>query len=96
MNTYTPQPINTDGIIIPPTLLELVEELAVNSHDVWAKQRLQDGWSYGKERNDVKKLHPCLVPYVQLPESEKEYDRIIVAAAVKSIIKLGYEITRKD
>ena len=37
-----------------------------------------------------------LVPYDELPESEKEYDRNTAIETLKLIIKLGYKITRKD
>ena len=71
-----------------------VEKLAENTHEVWAAQRLSTGWTYGATRSDANKTHPCLVPYNQLPESEKEYDRLTVAQTLKAIVKLGYHITK--
>jgi len=69
--------------------------LAENAHDVWAKQRLADGWRYGPTRSDNKKEHPCLIPYGELPESEKEYDRTMAAATLKAVIALGYRIVHR-
>jgi len=94
MNTYTPQPLDTSSVTLPDSLNALLEKLAENTHEVWAAQRLSTGWTYGATRNDANKTHPCLVPYGQLPESEKEYDRLTVAQTLKAIVKLGYHITK--
>jgi hypothetical protein len=53
----------------------LTELLAKNAHENWARQRMEEGWRWGPRRDDEHKLHPSLVPYEQLSESEKEYDR---------------------
>jgi hypothetical protein len=91
---YIPQPLNTSQVELPAELLELTELLAKNTHEVWAQQRLAEGWQYGAERNDVLKLHPCLVPYEELPESEKEYDRNTAMETLRAIILLGFEIIK--
>jgi hypothetical protein len=75
-------------------LLELTELLAKNVHEVWARQRLADGWKYGPRRDDVNKEHPCLVPYEQLPESQKTYDRNTALETLKVILTLGYRIEK--
>ena len=72
--------------------MALTEKLAENTHDVWAKGRIEQGWKYGKTRDDNNKLHPCLIPYSELPESEKEYDRNTALETIKLIQKLGYFI----
>jgi hypothetical protein len=92
MKSYQPQPLDTTSITLPGSLHGLLERLAENVHDVWAAQRVSDGWTYGPSRNDAGKKHPCLVPYADLPESEKEYDRKTVAETLKAILKLGYRI----
>jgi len=94
MKPYTPQPIDTSKVKLSPDLLELTELLARNTHEVWATQRLAQGWKYGATRNDVEKLHPCLVAYEDLPESEKEYDRSTAMETLKVIVKLGYKIEK--
>ena len=94
MATYTPNPIDTSHIDLSPDLSELVECLAKNNHDHWAQKRLDEGWRHGHRRSDHEKEHPDLVPYDELPESEKEYDRKTVLEALKAIIALGYEIKR--
>jgi hypothetical protein len=91
---YNPKPINTLDIKLDSELTELTEKLAENAHDIWAMGRISDGWTYGTERNDKEKKHPCLIPYLDLPESEKEYDRKTAMETIKAIITLGYKISR--
>jgi ryanodine receptor 2 len=92
--TYDPQPIDTADVLLPPKVVELIEILAENTHNNWARNRLSEGWSYGPERSDTKRLHPCLVPYEALPDAEKSYDRTTVMETLKAIIALGYRIER--
>ena len=92
--SYTPTPIDTSDVTLDSGILELGELIAKNTHDVWAVGRINEGWSYGEARNDEKKLHPCLIPYEELPESEKEYDRSTATEALKLIVKLGYKIEK--
>lgn len=94
MTTYTPNPISTDDVELDGVLLELTEKLAENVHDMWALGRINDGWRYGEKRDDAAKTHPCLVPYSQLPDSEKEYDRNTAMSTLKLIVKLGYKIEK--
>lgn len=89
---YKPTPIETSSIVLPADLTDLTERLAENAHDLWAEQRLSQGWSYGAQRDDDQKQHPCLVPYDQLPDSEKEYDRLTALGTLKAIVQLGYRI----
>ena len=80
---YEPAPIDTSGVTLTEELLELTELLARNVHDLWARQRMAEGWRYGPERNDARKEHPDLVPYDQLPEGEKDYDRQTAMESIK-------------
>lgn len=92
---YQPQPIDTSLVKLDGGVLQLTELLAENAHDIWAVQRLKDGWKYGPRRDDAAKEHPCLVAYKDLPESEKEYDRQAAVQTLKAIVALGYRICRK-
>jgi hypothetical protein len=76
------------------TPLALTERLAEHSHDTWAQQRISEGWTYGPRRDDAAKQHPDLIPYAELPESEKEYDRQAALGTIRAIIALGYRIVR--
>lgn len=90
--TYEPRPIDTSSVELPPDLLALTERLARHAHDVWARQRLADGWRWGPQRDDDRRLHPCLVPYDELPESERRYDRNAALETLRAILALGYRI----
>jgi RyR domain len=90
--TYQPSPIVTADVTLPPPLVELTERLAEHAHDVWARERLAQGWTYGPRRDDAAKEHPCLVPYDQLAESEKQYDRNAALETLKAIRALGFTI----
>lgn len=92
---FNPSPIRTDDIKLSEDLMLLSESIAENVHNVWAAYRILDGWTWGKERNDSLKTHPCLIPYNDLPESEKEYDRKTAIETLKLIQKLGFTITKK-
>jgi ryanodine receptor 2 len=92
--TYKPQPIDTAGIELGPELVELVEKLSESTHDNWAIGRLNEGWSFGPQLDGEHKKHPCLIPYSELPESEKDVDRVTTTETLKAIIALGYSIKR--
>ena len=92
--TYIPQPIDTSDVELPKEMEQLVEEMSKNVHDVWAEARISQGWKYGKKRDDEKKTHPCLVPYDELPEEEKEYDRKTSIGTLKLILKLGFKLSK--
>ena len=92
---YVPQPMDTSDVQLPQELNELVEEMAKNVHEVWAQSRMDQGWTYGPERNDAMKHHPCLVPYEDLPEVEKAYDRDTALGTLKLICKLGFKIIKE-
>ena len=93
-NSYLPKPLDTSDILLSEELIELVEQMAKNVHEVWAENRISEGWSYGPERSDTLKQHPCLIPYDELPEYEKAYDRDTALGTLKLICKLGFKITR--
>ena len=92
MRIYTPKPIDTSDVSLPDSLVPLTEKLAENIHEVWAAEREKQGWSFGPARDDAAKLHPCFIPYSQLPESEKEFDRKTAVETILLILKLGYGI----
>ncbi|MEE0910317.1 MAG: RyR domain-containing protein [Bacteroidales bacterium] len=92
---YVPQPVDTDDVVLGKDLEELVEQMAKNVHEVWAQTRMEQGWTYGEQRDDAKKQHPCLVAYEELPDEEKEYDRNTAVGTLKLIRKLGFSIGRE-
>ena len=91
---YNPAPLDINSIVIPENLEPLVETIAEFVHDQWAAQRIADGWTYGPTRDDAKKTHPCLIPYADLPESEKQYDRITAMTVIYTILSKGWQIVK--
>ena len=96
MKKYTPNPIDVSEMVIPKNLSDLIEKLSENVHDIWAAERMKNGWTYGSVRDDSKKESPCLVEYAELSEEEKNYDRKMVTGTLKTILKLGYTISSND
>lgn len=94
MKEYDPRPINLTDVVLSEELNELREAIAENAHDVWAAERKAQGWKYGAQRNDTNKETPCMVPYSQLPESEKTFDREMAMNTLKLLKKLGYDIIK--
>jgi hypothetical protein len=89
---YRPAPIDASKVVLPAELVTLTERLAENAHDLWAVQRMKDGWSWGPKRDDAARKHPCLVPYAELPDTEKEYDRQAALGTLRAILALGYRV----
>jgi hypothetical protein len=93
-NNYTPSPVDTTNIQLPEELMVLAEAISKNVHEVWAQNRIREGWTYGPVRDDQKRQTPCLVPYDQLPEEEKAYDRNTAFGTLKFIVAQGFKIEK--
>ena len=96
MKTYTPKPIDLSDVELTEDLNELREAIAENAHEIWAENRQAEGWTYGPQRDDQLKQTPDMVPYSQLPESEKEYDREMAMKTIKLLKKLGYDLIKRE
>lgn len=97
MNPYqgwVPAPIDTSRIKLSSEFLDIIEILARNAHDNWARRRMAEGWRYGPNRDDNKFTHPDIVPYEALPVAEQEYDRELATMTIKVLISLGYRVVR--
>lgn len=95
-SSYVPQPMDTSDVQLPEGMDMLVELMAKNVHEVWAQNRIKQGWRWGVERSDSLKTHPCLVAYEELPEEEREYDRCTALETLKLITKLGFKISSEE
>lgn len=93
---YDPQPIDVTGFPLESEIRDLIEAIAENNHDVWARQRMDEGWTYGPKRDDDHKKNPDLVPYSDLPESEKKYDRKAARGILELVQRLGYKIVKDN
>lgn len=94
VKTYNPKLIDLEHVQLPEGFDELREAIAENAHDMWAMERQSEGWTYGIKRDDSKLETPDMVPYAQLPESEKQYDRLMAEDTLKLLIALGYKIEK--
>ncbi len=92
--TYRPELVDLQNVDLPHGIEELREAIAENAHDRWALERQSESWTYGHKRDDSKLETPDMVPYAQLPESEKQYDRIMAENTLKLLISMGYKIEK--
>lgn len=95
MKDYKPRPIDTADVRLPDELLELAELLAKNTHELWAEARFREGWTYGPVRDNAMKKNPCLIPYEDLPDSEKEYDRRTSQEVLSVLYAMGYRLVKE-
>ena len=94
--TYIPKSIDLSDVDLSEDLNELREAIAENAHEIWAENRQAEGWTYGPQRDDQLKQTPDMVPYSQLPEGEKEYDREMAMKTIKLLKKLGYDLIKRE
>lgn len=80
---------------LSPDIQSIFEDIAAAVHQQWSKGRIAEGWTYGAERNDSLKKTPCLVPYKDLPEIEKDYDRNTARCVIGTLQELGFIIERR-
>ena len=86
--------LGTENEGLSDDLFQLGEQIARHVHDEWMRKRLAEGWTLGPERSDERKQHPCLIPYDELPEIEKEYDRGTALTTIKTLMALGWRIEK--
>lgn len=93
---YDPQPVDTSHTFLSKDLEYLINDLAKQLHEVWAHKKIQQGWLFGPVRDNEKKRHPLLIPYEQLPDKDKEYNREMSREQIKVIVALGWNIKKVD
>lgn len=91
---WQPQPIDTSGIEIPEPVRAVRETLSRQAHDIWDAKRLADGWTHGEARDDDRRTHPNLVPYEDLDDRDRSYDRELIDGTIRLLLKLGFRIER--
>ena len=92
---YHPNPVDASDVSFSPEFDEILEIIAKNVHDTWAQQRIKEGWRWGLNKDDREKTTPLLVPYEELQEEEREYDRITARQTIKQLLMHGYRIVRE-
>ncbi len=91
---YQPKPEDTSEVILSEEILNMTEMIARNTHENWAKNKMDDGWTYGEELDEEKRTHPCLTEYDNLSEEDKDYDRVTAMETIKLLLKMGYKIIK--
>ncbi|XP_074985826.1 ryanodine receptor 3 isoform X13 [Caretta caretta] len=95
-NGYKPAPLDLSEVKLLPSQEVLVDKLAENAHNVWAKDRIKQGWTYGIQQDLKNKRNPRLVPYALLDERTKKSNRDSLREAVRTFAGYGYNIEPPD
>ncbi|XP_023317849.1 ryanodine receptor isoform X1 [Trichogramma pretiosum] len=90
---FVPCPVDTALVNLPPHVDQIRDKLAENLHEMWAMNKIYDGWIYAPVRDDLLKHHPCLTSFDQLSPEERKYDSQLATNILKTILALGYYIT---
>ncbi|XP_044016394.1 ryanodine receptor isoform X3 [Aphidius gifuensis] len=90
---FVPSPVDTSLINLPSYVEQIRDKLAENIHEMWAMNKIEVGWIFGEQRDDMRKIHPCIVQFEKLPVAEKRYDTQLAVQTLKTILALGYYIT---
>uniref|UniRef100_A0A8C9RP23 Ryanodine receptor 2 n=1 Tax=Scleropages formosus TaxID=113540 RepID=A0A8C9RP23_SCLFO len=93
---FTPTPVDTSQIVLPPHLEQIREKLAENIHELWVMNKIELGWTYGTVRDDNKRQHPCLVEFSKLPEQERSYNLQMSLETLKTLLALGCHVGVAD
>lgn len=94
--SYFPRPIPTEHVHLSTALQGLIDRLGENAHEIWAARRIAEGWKYGPKKDGDKKETPLLVPYSELPDSEKQYDLDMVTETIKALLALGFQVVKPE
>ena len=89
-NGYKPAPLDLSAIELNVKMEELVDQLAENTHNVWAKERISQGWTYGLNEDVEKRRSPHLVHYANVDEAIKVANRNTASETVRTLLVYGY------
>ncbi|XP_054910408.1 ryanodine receptor 3 isoform X2 [Poeciliopsis prolifica] len=95
-NGYKPAPLELSDVKLTPGQEVLVDKLAENAHNVWAKDRIKQGWTYGIQQDVKSRRNPRLVPYALLDERTKKSNRDSLREAIRTMVGYGYDIDPPD
>ncbi|XP_072301849.1 ryanodine receptor 3 isoform X1 [Eucyclogobius newberryi] len=94
--SFIPMPVDTTQVVLPPLLDNVRDKLAENIHELWAMNKIELGWMYGKVRDDNKRQHPCLVDFLKLPETERNYNLQMSSETLKTLLALGCHVAQTN
>ncbi|XP_040017275.2 ryanodine receptor 3 isoform X5 [Gasterosteus aculeatus] len=95
-NGYKPAPLDLSDVKLNAGQEVLVDKLAENAHNVWAKDRIKQGWTYGIQQDLKSRRNPRLVPYAFLDERTKKSNRDSLREAIRTMVGYGYDIDPAD
>ncbi|RXN14577.1 ryanodine receptor 3-like protein [Labeo rohita] len=95
-NGYKPSPLDLSEVKLSAGQELLVDKLSENAHNVWAKDRIKQGWTYGIQQDVKSKRNPRLVPYALLDERTKKSNRDSLREAIRTLIGYGYNVEPPD
>ncbi|XP_029705799.1 ryanodine receptor 3 isoform X16 [Takifugu rubripes] len=93
-SSFIPTPVDTSQVVLPTHLDNVRDKLAENIHELWGMNKIELGWTYGKIRDDNKRQHPCLVDFVKLPETERNYNLQMSSETLKTLLALGCHVAQ--
>jgi hypothetical protein len=75
---------------------EEIEILAKREHERWMQGKIREGYIYGPERSEAKRIHNLLVPWddPRLSEDDKEKDREIIRMIPANLARVDLKIIR--
>ncbi|KAJ8013934.1 hypothetical protein DPEC_G00035000 [Dallia pectoralis] len=89
---YRPAPVDLSHITLTPAQETVLEMLAENEHNVWARDRIRQSWSYSSHQDVKSKQSPHLVPYCMLDESSRQSVRERMQEVVCTLLVYGYSL----
>ncbi|XP_023320280.1 ryanodine receptor isoform X3 [Eurytemora carolleeae] len=89
-NGYKPAPLDLSAIELTTKMEELVDLLAENTHNLWAKERISQSWTYGLNEDSERKRSPHLLPYIYVDEAIKIANRNTASETVRTLLVYGY------
>uniref|UniRef100_A0A8B9LR02 Ryanodine receptor 2b (cardiac) n=1 Tax=Astyanax mexicanus TaxID=7994 RepID=A0A8B9LR02_ASTMX len=89
---FTPTPVDTSQLVLPPQLEIIRERLAENLHELWLLDKIEQGWTHGPVRDDSKKVHPGLAEFSKLPEQERQSNLQATENTIRTLLALGAHI----
>ena len=92
---YIARPVDLTDVELPEEVLALTEYIAENAHEEWSRQRFAEGWVYGAKSDKDNLVSPDLIPYCELLDKEKQYDRKMAMDTLRLLYKMGYVIEKR-
>ncbi|KAM9808663.1 ryanodine receptor 2 isoform 4-T4 [Syngnathus typhle] len=94
--TFTPSPVDISKVELPLQFEDIRDKMAENIHELWVMERVDLGWSQGNERDEGKRLEPCLVEFSMMPDQERHQNLQTAQDTLRTLLALGFHIGFRD